>query len=348
MNAADDGARLLDVLRGNAPADLTPDRLDPLLPLAAAHGLVGVVYEALLRHPNAFPEWKRAADEIEVTTRLQLKAAEELAAALDDKKVDAVFVKGVALALSVYPRLGLRSFSDLDLLMQPESVRDAHAVLTQLGFAMRDEPPGSIEVGYVREKLPGFRVCIDLHWDFTAADSVQAAVRIPVAEVLRRRRTVKNIPIPADEDSLLLAAANLARKTVEPVMLVVDFARLIGRPLEWERVGECASTWGLRTPLWLGMTLAGKLLAAPAPAPVLETITPPKWRADWLESMLAGEQLWQSGKHEAWRYRLLFKLLCLDSWWHVLPMLTAVPRNLLRKAGLSGAPSGRLLLQPRG
>jgi len=343
MNAGD-GALLLSVLRGDIPSGLSPAQLDPLLNLAAAHGLVGMVNEALARRGAAFPQWEAFANDLEVMARLQLQAAAEIAAALNEHKVEAVFAKGVALSLSVYSRPGVRTFADLDVLVVPESLPSAHAALCELGYAAKTGgPPNPCEVSYVREKLPGFRICVDLHWAFTGDCGLQAAVRVPVADILKRRRIVTGIPIPTDEDALLLAAANLARKSAEPLMLIVDFARLVTRPLDWGSVGECAVRWGLRTPLWLGITLAERLLGAGAPAVVRDTLAPPQWRARRLEGLLAGEKLWLSDKHRLWRYRILFKLLCLDSWWDVLRTGAALPKGVLRKLRLLPSPARRLV-----
>jgi hypothetical protein len=258
-----------------------------------------------------------------------------------------VFAKGVALALTVYDRPGVRTFTDLDVLILPSSLDEAHAALCHLGFAPAGDMTNPIELSYVREKLPGFKVCVDLHWDFTSSDGLQAAVRVPVADIIRRKRIVGYVPVPADEDQLLLAAANFPRKSGEPLMLVVDFARLVRRPLDWAGVGERAAQSGLRTPLWLGLLLAEKLLAAPVPIVVRDTLRPPRWRARWLEESLSGERLWLSGKQSKWRYRILFKLLCLDSWWHVLKTCVALPKGLVRKLGLSASPARTLCMPPR-
>jgi hypothetical protein len=301
-----------------------------------------MVQEALAKRALAFPQWLSYAEDLEVAARLQLATAKEVAAEFAEREIEAVFAKGVALALTVYDRPGIRTFSDLDVLILPSSLSEAHAALCHLGFEPAGDMANPMELSYVREKLPGFKVCVDLHWDFTGSDGFQAAVRVPIADILRRRRIVGYVPVPTDEDQLLLAAANLARKSAEPLMLVVDFARLVRRPVDWADVGERATQSGLRTPLWLGLVLAEKHLAAPVPAVVRDTLRPPQWRARWLEESLSGERLWLLDKQKQWRYRYLFKLLCLDSWWHVLKTCVALPKGVLRKLGLSASPARTL------
>lgn len=331
---ASDGSLLLDLLRGQRPSDFSPERIDSLYDLAVAHGLAGLVHEALETRGAILPRWKAYAEQTELGAKVQLQSAAEAAAALRAADVEAVFVKGAALALSVYPR-ALRPFNDLDVLILPEHLRAAHRALSGLGYHANNAGANPIELDYVREKLPGFRVCIDLHWDFTAEDGLQAGVRMPLREILSRRNFARDVPIPSHEDALLLAAANLARKCAEPVMLIVDFARLLQIQQDWERVGEHATRWGLKTPLWIGVTLAGQLLGAAVPADFCARLAPPPWRARRLLTMLDAESLWHTDKQKLLRYHLLFKLLCADSWRGMGAIAIALPSGVLRKLGLT-------------
>jgi hypothetical protein len=139
-----------------------------------------------------------------------------------------------------------------------------------------------------------------------------------------------------------LAAANLARKSAEPLMLIVDFARLTERRPEWASVTSRARAWGLRTPLWLGLSLAQRCLRASVPESVLAELKPPPWQARRLEKLLAGERLWLSDKQQHWRYRVLFKLLCLDDRKQMLRALLALPKGALRKKGIGRYPAREL------
>lgn len=339
---------LLSALKANpaSPLILTP----PLLKLAGDHGLLCLLHNAFakgrlppLADSEPLAQLQAAAAELEIATRLQLRAAAELAAALQQTGVNAVFAKGAALAVTVYERAGERVFADMDLLILPEDLLRAHACLTGLGYAIPSRFLGNpIEVSYVRERLPGFKICIDLHWRFTRDDGLEAAVRIPMHDLLARSRLVQNLPVTCDEDAVLLAAANLSRKSAEPLALLVDFERLLRRPLDWVGITAHAREWGLRTSLWLGLELARLHLDAPAPAQVLAELAPQPWRAKWLLSMLAGERLWLIGKQRLWSYRLLFKLLCIDNLGDVSIVVAALRKGIVRKLGGGSSLSDQL------
>jgi hypothetical protein len=325
---------LLDIIRGRASGELRANDVDSLIDLAAAHGLIGHVYEALAKQQKSFATWTDAFDEQNINVRMQMQVAVEVGEAMQKAGIACVYAKGVAFNATIYDCRGVRPFTDLDLLIEAKDLRRTHDVLTGQGFVLSDDRSNPIEVSYRRERLPGFATSIDLHWDFASADSLQATERVPVAEILSRSMNVSGIPVPAPEDSLLLAASNLIRKSAAPLMLVADFARLSRLKMDWKVVAQRARTWGLSTGVWLGLTLAGALFGAEVPAEVAE-LAPSAWRKNWLLAQFRGERLWLAEKQSMFRYRIVFKLMCLNTFGELLSVCAALPRGAMRKAGLS-------------
>ena len=353
-----DGSLLFQILKGENRERWTAEAVGPLLDLAGDHGLIAVVYDALKserifstqRHEDTkaqrtAEDWKETAADLELNSAVQVKAAAELSAGFVAAGVEAVFAKGLALALTVYERPGLRAFVDMDVLIEPESLKGADAVLRKLGFGLDSKSlRNPIECSYSRERLPGFPVQIDLHWGFTGDDGLQAPVRVSIEEILSRAVTVKGIRVPALEDTMILAAANLPRKAAQPLMLVVDFAKLLScGELDWNAVYERAEKARVRTALWLGLKLAAMHLNAPVDAEFLKRVEPSEARAKWLLKALEGEQLWSVEKHRKWRYSMLFKLKCLDSAADERRAVAALPKGIIRKLGLSQTWSQREL-----
>jgi hypothetical protein len=56
--------------------------------------------------------------------------------ALRNKGIQPVALKGIYLAEHLYPKIGLRQFSDIDLLFRIEDAEKALEVFTRLGFSM--------------------------------------------------------------------------------------------------------------------------------------------------------------------------------------------------------------------
>src|SRR5712671_6797411 len=112
------GQLLLAALRGDPVA--VPPGINPghLFWRLCEHGLAGLLHEvqrtsAAPPFADLAPQVKAVAAAQEASVRSGLRAAAGLAAALQDRGVPAVFVKGVALALTAYGRPGLRGFGDL-------------------------------------------------------------------------------------------------------------------------------------------------------------------------------------------------------------------------------------------
>ena len=332
-----DGTLLFDILNGKDPANGASATLEGLLDLAGDHGLIVLVHDALQKRNAAIPgDWNDVAADLALNSGVQVKAAAELSQAFSAAGVDAVFAKGLALALTVYERPALRPFVDIDVLIEPPSLNAAHAVLSSLGYELDPRSMSNpIECSYSRERLPGFPVRIDLHWSFTGDDGLQAPARIPIGEILSRTRETYGVRVPSSEDTLLLAAANMPRKAAQPLMLVADFAQLARQPLDWPACAERAHQWHVATGMWLGFELAAQHLLAPVNFAFMHSIEPSSARRNWLLDSLQGAQLWSTEKHRQPRYSILFKLRCLDSKWDELRALCALPKGVFRKLGFT-------------
>src|SRR5262245_10179300 len=132
-----DGSLLFDILNGRNVENWTAERLTPLLDLAGEHGLIALVHNALTKKNIAAPDdWNETVADLELNTSVHIKAAAELSCAFQAAKIDAVFAKGLALALTTYERPSLRPFVDIDVLIEPPSLKGADAVLREQGFAL--------------------------------------------------------------------------------------------------------------------------------------------------------------------------------------------------------------------
>jgi hypothetical protein len=329
------GLLIEDLFRRRPPRLPRPFNPDHLLWLAGEHGLHGLVQAVVEGRADLPPEisdlgprFKTLAMAQEALVRVRLRAAAEVAEALAREGVAAVFVKGVALSLEAYGRPGDRPFGDLDLLVAPGSLPRARGVLTDLGFHSAPAGPASS----MEDRWERAGADVDLHWRFVAPDGSQAAVRIPVEEILDRRREVGGLPVPSPEDSLLLCAANLVRSRVDRLVLVADFDRLTRGLVDWSAVLERARAWHLRTALWLGLDHASRLFGTPLPEPVLSSIRPPPWRAALLRRVLSGSFLWVRRKFKGQLESAVLPYLCLDGLPDVMAGAAAVGRRTFKSA----------------
>lgn len=167
------------------PRDIaqTPDDWASLVHFAEAHQLAPLAYECLCRGRYEVPQATRWGLEAlwlrhRAWHRERTVALVEILRELERLSIEALVLKGAALAWMIYPSPSLRPMSDLDLLVTPASAPAAQAALGRLGF--QAEKP----VRRVRKKihhLPvasrssgGLPINVEIHIDALSRDTLSS------------------------------------------------------------------------------------------------------------------------------------------------------------------------------
>jgi len=201
-----------------------------------------------------------------------------LLAGLREAGVTALAIKGPVSALLAYGDLGLRRFSDLDLLVAPEDVAAAASHLEGRGYVPRYglSPAWRARLVHTDSELTFEHAdrgtLVDLHWSllprgysFTPGPddvfSRQRTMRIGAGEV----RTL------ALEPTLLFLLLHGIKHGWQRLGWLCDVAQIIGRhaELDWAIVAAWSSVAGRRRLIDVGLTLAHDLLRAPVPRDLL-------------------------------------------------------------------------------
>lgn len=247
------------------------------------HGALPSLYTHLSAIESAdvpAPVLARLRDRYYEVARRNLYLTAELFGLLDafeSRGIPVIPLKGAVLSNSIYRNPAHRVFNDLDILVRPQDVWAATAVLTSRAFAPWQPLTGAQELAYHRthyartyERSEG-RVEVDLHWDFapqTLAASIDPETLWASARATALNdRVVHGFP---PELLLLLLCVHGAKHRPLPwpkLKWVLDVARLLeANPrLDWERVLESARNLGVRRILFLGLALAHDLLDTPIP-----------------------------------------------------------------------------------
>ena len=148
------------------------------LRVVSRHRVLGLVHDGLNRaRPDVPPEIAR-----EISAQATTLLGESLAMAaeavrlqrlFDDAGLPVLFLKGASLAVLAYGNLGLRSAKDIDLLVSPETLPPATALVTRAGYRRFDPPPNISDaqlrllmslrkdLGFIHQ-VTGLQ--IELHW----------------------------------------------------------------------------------------------------------------------------------------------------------------------------------------
>jgi hypothetical protein len=260
------------------------------LPAAAnPHGIGPAVHRAVGR-AGELPE--DAAAQLESSYRRQwqvhLRALADLpllTGVLAEVGARAVVVKGLVLVEGIYRRVDVRSYVDLDVLVQ---ARDLGVVLEALegsGASLLDR-----NWTMIREQVRGelslqlaHGSALDLHWHLFNEPRVRRAFSLSMDDMLARSRRIDihGVPTPTLDpaDTLIHLAAHAGLGGGHRLVWFKDIEQVIRRDEpDWDEVVRRARSSGLAliVAAMLGRTL--RVIGAPVPSEVLRALAPRGWR----------------------------------------------------------------------
>jgi hypothetical protein len=236
--------------------------------------------------------------------------------------VPVIPIKGATLAVSAYGDLTLRDFSDLDLLVPKGSIAEVEAVLLAQGYERTDSSTHSGETDHEEWPFHGFikkgtLFRLDLQWVMVDQHFV---FQLDRPEFWQRRTTVplanKTVQELAPEDLLIVLCVHGSKHAWEQLKWVCDVAELLRshQRLDWEQILSSASNWRCRRLVYIGLSLAHRLLDAPLPEAVQARLSADSdvqmFSHRMPATLLANHR---AGVNEAQAVAFYFSLK--DSWW---------------------------------
>ncbi len=329
-----------------------------LLPLAFQTMKVlqrGVIPERLLKSL-----WTRYASNLQ-RNRQMTTELDRMLAALGTSRIHAAALKGPALAGLIFGDVGVREFSDLDILVRQRDVFTARSILCLLGYApvyaLRPEDESAYLLAGRQYDIVLYSeasaTTVELHWR-TSTDAAVERLDDPGwwRELVQVRVEGICLPTLPPHELLLFLCVHGAKHCWERLAWLVDVAEIVhaNPDLDWAWVRARANEIGARKRLAIGLTLATQLLALRLPEAVaIDEI----WSGS-LASPLAkmrhrlagsdasggsreGELLLRLSLYDSWRQRLRQFLLLVFTpnsadWSH--PGTHWLPRPLLKASRL--------------
>jgi hypothetical protein len=263
---------------------------EAFLRLAEHHGLLALVASNLTRHARELPQEIRRSlqSAYDANLRRSLWFAAELARILEHFahwQVCAVPYKGPMLAQAAYGDLGLRSYSDLDLLISSADLERAKQALSELGYRPSQEFAPALErfwlrTGYERsfDGAAGKNL-LELQWrllPYFYAFELRAA-QFRTEDMLARAGRIQicgmQVPCLSPEDSLLALCLHAAKHLWMRLIWVADIAGTLRAPeIDFALVVSRARALGAARILGVSFWLTERLLGAAVPAAGRELI----------------------------------------------------------------------------
>jgi hypothetical protein len=218
-----------------------------------------------------------------------LSAAAPAISALRAAGIDAVLLKGAALACAVYPHPGVRPFGDVDLLVRPRDFAQATSLLTSLGWVpepMHGGPDNEGQHAITFTAAQGGHV-IDLHrfvLVYTDSPEVDEGLWSRI-EPVESNGVHAHVLCPADQ--LLHTCVHGVRwSPVHAATWVADATWIIRQAadrLNWDVLIAETRARRLSFQVAEALTLVARLGRAPIPAEVMERLDVPVTLVERLE-----------------------------------------------------------------
>ena len=261
-----------------------------LLELARVHRVVPLLYKrlstiCLTDVPKDTLDWLRNSCQRTAVQNIAMTAElSRLLALMNANDIETLPYKGPILTQTLYKRLDLRQFGDLDIIVQPQDVAIVESLLIEEGYWPYFGKKTAAQLStYMKAKTEhtydfyhkGKDIFIEIHWRFWPPffSSVNPKEIWPRREsTTLAGATVSTFPI---EDYLIVLCMHGSRHMWERLAWLCDIALLVRRypDLDWQKTLSTAERWGVKRMLLLGLYLAQSWLATSLPIEVKAQIS---------------------------------------------------------------------------
>ena len=304
---------LLDIAAGRT-IELARDITGEELRLAARHGLLGLMVKSgdpRLYSASIAPYVRLAARQ-----SVMIRHLRRLLISLDEAGVPAKVLKGPNLGLTAYQDPSLRTYTDVDLLVQASDLERALDVIAG-DSAVRSIPPKGPKADkrdITIQDDSGIRFSLDLHWDLFSYTQLRGCAD-GASEWSWSESTGPTDfglgpawQLPEETRAAFLCAHAVLDHRFR-LILFRDLAELARRGVDWERLIQFTSRWRLRSTTYVALLMAARLVEAPVPQIVLDEMRPRSLPVGLAERWLARTDIVRFDGHRPHPLNLAMVLL---------------------------------------
>lgn len=202
-------------------------------------------------------------------------------------------IKGPVLDEALYPRPGLRTYRDLDLLVEPRRLADAVTRLEGAGFRLVDRNWRQIRrrmVSQLHLDRAG-AAPIDLHWTLLFDDERRGRFRYALDDMRARARTVElrsgTVQTFDAVDTVIHLALHAAGEGGDRLVWLKDVDMASRAAPDWDEVVARSAAAGMALPVATVLARSRRVLGAPVPVDVVRRLAPRSWRV-----LTAASDIW--------------------------------------------------------
>ncbi len=202
----------------------------------------------------------------------------QMAEAFRKEKLDALLVKGAALALTVYPDPAARRMSDIDVLVrEPDQARAVRA-LERLGWLVGQDGSRNLSRVMLGETMVQARVG-SMTFTVEVHASLDKVVRRPIAfaRLLQRSSAapgLEGLSVPSREDHALLVALHASTHEYRHTLALQDMELLLRSGLDKRVLKERSAEFRLQAVMFVMLAVLRNLGAASVDADLVRMFDP--------------------------------------------------------------------------
>lgn len=227
------------------------DNWEEAIRQAELHGLAPYLSEGIASAGAHIPlEARRKLNGLnrrhEQSNRIRARALVEILEALRAGDVQALVLKGAALAHLLYDRPGLRPMSDIDILVAPDRLEAASGIVRELGYAEgggQDLLADHHHLPTISRTIDGLLVSIEIHHEAIAFDNI-GSIRMDSLSGPARGFMIDGVPARTLGHADMLR--HLCRHALEPrrtikigsALDILMYASRFADDIDWHRLAR--------------------------------------------------------------------------------------------------------------
>jgi hypothetical protein len=273
---------------------------DFILNIVSLHGIAGLIFVTLSQCSNTGYVPDNLLKKLETIYRdnalrnlLYAKEFIEIVTNFNCANIRTIPLKGIEFLHSIYAyKIGLRSLSDIDILVKKINVPRAEKILVDMGYKQKTDYCYSLLHfhSFFWRSRGNFPIIIELHWDIDFSDS---PFNIEIAEYWERSQEISNGKIYyykfSIEDSIIFNSFHIFRtftKNDDVLSLknFCDIANIIAQSsdrISWDCIIKRSRKYNVLRPVALVLLLVQELFRVKIPPVVAEALRNAGYRDDF-------------------------------------------------------------------
>lgn len=208
---------------------------------------------------------------------------------LEEKNIRVILLKGIALGASIYPSVGLRPMSDVDILIKDEDIFKVDEILNSFGYFSANINPRDIELGKTEYLTTlwyaGKNLSLHLHRHLinSTVPSFSYISKINMERIWQKAKLMEMFGVKAlvlSPEYLIIYLCEHSLKvthSLSRLIFLADISQAINYyqdKIDWDFLVKESSNFGLERMVYCGLYCVNRILRTELPSGILSTLKP--------------------------------------------------------------------------